>query len=109
MSKFHFGQIVLINFPFVDSSEVKKRPALILLDTQDGDVIVSRITSQDAKSNFDAELKNWQNAGLLLPSIVRIHKIATIEKKLIEKVLGTLDKSDKIKVEKKIKDLWKFD
>jgi len=108
MSKFHFGQIVLINFPFVNTSEVKKRPALILIDTHDEDVIVSRITSQDAKSDFDVEITHWQKAGLLLPSIARIHKIATIEKKLIERVLGSLDKSDKLKVEKTIKDLCKF-
>jgi mRNA interferase MazF len=92
----------------VDSNEIKKRPALVLIDTEGEDLIVSRITSQLSKSKFDVEIFNWQKAGLLLPSFVRLHKIATIEKNLIDKVLGKLDKNDRLNVRKKINTLWKF-
>ncbi len=51
MNEFRFGEIVLIRFPFSDSSEAKKRPALILKDTEDGDVIVNRITSKIKDTN----------------------------------------------------------
>ncbi len=109
MSDFYFAQIVLINFPFVGSNEIKKRQALVLIDTKDEDLIVSCITSQPSKSNFDVEVINWQKTGLLLPSFVRLHKIATIEKKLIERVLGNLDKNDKLNVQERINALWKID
>jgi len=34
MIEYKFGDIVLIHFPFSDSSETKKRPALIIKDTK---------------------------------------------------------------------------
>ncbi len=46
VNKAEFGDIVLLEFPFTDGQQSKKRPALVLLDTQDGDMIVCRITSK---------------------------------------------------------------
>jgi len=109
MTNFYFSQIVLIHFPFVDSNEIKKTTRLVLIDTKDEDLIVSRVTSQLSKSRFDVEIINWQKAGLLLPSFVRLHKIATIEKKLIKRVLGDLDRNDKLNVQERINALWKIE
>jgi mRNA interferase MazF len=39
-------------------------------------------------------IQNWQEAGLLLPSVARIHKLATLEKRLIERRLGSLAPED---------------
>lgn len=40
MSKLKRGQIVLVRFPFVDEGKTKLRPALVLEDTLDDDVLV---------------------------------------------------------------------
>ncbi len=44
MTKLNRGQIILIKFPFVDDNLSKIRPALILEDTIDDDIIICRIT-----------------------------------------------------------------
>jgi len=49
MDHLKFGQVVLLRFPFTDGITFKRRPALIITDSGDGDVIVCRITS---KSGF---------------------------------------------------------
>lgn len=45
MDSFSFGDIVLLKFPFTDSKSFKRRPALIINDFNDDDIIVCRITS----------------------------------------------------------------
>jgi len=86
-----FGEVILLSFPFSDGTHKKKRPALVLKDLKDGDIIVSRITSQQYSSDFDLEISDWKNCGLKLPSVIRFHKIATLEKTLVYKVLGQID------------------
>lgn len=86
-----FGDIVLLKFPFSDGGKSKKRPALVLADTEDEDVIVCRITSKLYDSDFDFEIKDWQKCGLKLPSVIRLHKIATLEKSLIDQKIGKID------------------
>ena len=81
------GTVVLVKFPFTDGSGAKKRPALVLLDTNDQDVLLARITTQSSVSPCECELADWSKAGLKAPSFVRLHKLATLEKKLIERSL----------------------
>lgn len=106
METYRPGEVVLLSFPFADAEGAKRRPALILLDTGDEDTIVSRVTSQSSRGRFDVELAGWREAGLLLPSVVRVHKLATIEKRLVERKLGALTPSDWLRVKSKIQELW---
>ena len=99
MSELKFGDIILIKFPFTDLSGAKKRPALVLHDTNDNDIIICRITSQAKESDFDIEITDQQRAGLKLSSIIRLHKIVTIEKTLVDKKMGTLCPADAKSVE----------
>lgn len=105
---FKTRDIVLLSFPFSSGEILKKRPALILLDTGDNDVIVSRITSKKYNSTFDISITELKVSGLLLPSVVRLHKIATLEKNLITKKLGRLGNSDFNELKKRIRQLWKI-
>jgi mRNA interferase MazF len=106
MPNYQPGEVLLLSFPFVNAAGSKRRPALVLIDTGDEDIIVARITSQAAQTELDIKLAEWQQAGLLRPSIVRIHKIATLEKRLVERKLGTLTQNDWKKVKDKIQQLW---
>ncbi len=105
MAKLELGDIVLLNFPYTDGISHKKRPALVIADTQDGDVVLCRITSQQKTTTYDIEIKNWKHAGLILPSIIRLHKIATLEVSLIERKLGSLHKADFHKLKDVIKNI----
>jgi mRNA interferase MazF len=106
MASYRPSEIILIGFPFTGSPTVKKRPALVLLDTGDADLLVARVTSQIARTPFDIEIVEWKRAGLALPSIVRLDKLATLEKAQVERKLGTLIRSDWNQIRAKIKEMW---
>jgi len=91
MSKIEAGSIVLLKFPFTDGVGFKRRPALVLKDCEDGDILVCRITSKIYDSKYDIYLKDWLRYGLKLPSVVRIHKMATLEMDLIETIMSKID------------------
>src|SRR5215469_5926315 len=93
MDKIETGTIVLLKFPFADGINYKRRPALLLKDLGDGDVLVCRITSKIYKSKYDIFLDDWLKFGLKLPSIIRVHKMATLEKDMIETIMGQIDKT----------------
>lgn len=95
MERLIFGDIVLLRFPFTDGKSFKKRPALIINDFDDGDIIVCRITSQIYETKNDYYLDIWSDAGLKLPSVVRVHKIATLDRGLVAAKLGKLDEISK--------------
>jgi mRNA interferase MazF len=85
------GDIVLVHFPFSNLKRTKKRPALILFDTAD-DVTLCFITTQFKwQSQFDFDISPSSINGLKKTSLVKLTKIATIEKSLIIGLLGKLD------------------
>ena len=100
------GDVVLLSFPFTDMEGSRRRPALVLMDTGDEDIMVARVTSQATRDQFDTELTEWESAGLLIPSIVRVHKLATVRRRLVDRRLGTLGANDWTRVRELIRQLW---
>jgi len=47
MTNYNFGDIILLKFPHVDLQYASKRPAIVLYDSGDKDVLVARITTQE--------------------------------------------------------------
>ena len=92
------GDVLLVSFPYAGDAQSKNRPALVILDTGDADVVVARVTTQIHRSPFDVPVAGWQAAGLLAPSSVRIHKLATLEKSLVRRRLGSLEAPDRQRV-----------
>jgi len=95
VDKLNFGEIVLLKFPFTSGKTFKKRPALIINDFEDGDIIVCRITSQIYNTKNDIYIENWEKSGLRLPSVIRVHKLATLKKDMVEIVMGKISNSSK--------------
>lgn len=84
------GEIVLIPFPFTDLTEVKNRPALILISTE-SDVTVSFITTQIKwQQKDDVRLEPNEINGLKKTSLIRLSKLTTIDKELVIGKLGSL-------------------
>ncbi len=114
MTKSEPGEIVLVQFPFVEIQSVKQRPVLILKTTlfqKDNSLhTVSMITSQvnGMKIEGDYRIQNWQEAGLLHPSIIRLSKVATVDGILIKKSLGKLSKADMDILKKLFSGLFAF-
>ncbi len=92
------GDLLLVDFPFTVSGQAKPRPALVIIDTGDADVLLARVTTQARSTTYDVPLADWQQAGLLAPSIVRLHKLATLAKARIRRQLGTLGIRDRQQV-----------
>ena len=65
MTNFQVGDLVLVEFPFTVSGPGKPRPALVILDTGDADVLVARVTTQAQTTAWDVLISGWQQAGLL--------------------------------------------
>ena len=102
---YQFGEIVLLQFPFTDFKGFKKRPALVIYDDIGNDIVVCRITSQAKESDLDITIEDWSTSALKLPSIVKLHKIATIQKSLIDRKMGVLSIKDLAAITARIKSL----
>ena len=89
---------MLVAFPLTGGGQVKRRPALMVLDNGDSDVVVARVTTRLYQTTFDVALADWQSAGLLAPSVVRLHKLATLERALVDRRLGRLSTADRTRV-----------
>ena len=103
MPSYSFGDVVVLPFSYTDLRSEKRRPALVLLDSGDGDILVARITSKISASPYDVIIGGWKEVGLIVPSNVRLHKLLTIEKDHVIKKLGKLSADDL----KKIRDIFR--
>lgn len=87
------GDIVLVNFPFTDFTSSKYRPDLVL-GSVDRDVTVCFITTQVVhQSPVDFLINASENNGLKKASLIKVNKIATLDKILIKGLLGKIDKT----------------
>jgi len=95
------GEVVLVRFPFTEVAAAKKRPALVLSRTARAPryalVTLAMITSQVEALDFqgDVLLADWEEAGLLHPSLLRMAKVATVDEELIDKPIGRLSRADR--------------
>ena len=102
MTNYEFGEIILIDFPQPDSASRKRRPALVVLDINDADIILAPITTKERTGQGDYKLRGWKSSGLLRESWVRLAKIACLGKQDITRRLGQLSEHDK----KGLSKLW---
>lgn len=102
------GDIVLITFPFTDLSGEKLRPAVVLF-TSRLDVTVCFITTKmHWQESTDILIEPSESNGVLKESLIRLSKIATLEKTLIAGLLGTLSPQDIISLNLRLKALFKL-
>ena len=92
------GDMVVTHFPFSDLKSVIKRPALVLVNLEEKDIILCQITKIERKdkNNIQLSQEDLKFGNLKLKSFIRPSKLFTLEKSLISYKLGTL-KDNKIK------------
>jgi len=98
MNRLSFGDILLLRFPFHDGKVYRKRPAFLIKSTNDGDIIVCRVRAGSHRSRYDIYLDEWDKYGVMLPSVVRVHKIATLGKDMLELKIGRVNNPVKERV-----------
>jgi mRNA interferase MazF len=107
MTTYDFGTVALMNFPHTNLQQSAKRPALVVFDEGDDDVVVARITSQPQTGKHDVEITNWRQVGLLFQSWVRAGKLATLEKATIQRVIGKLAPNECAAIKNILQDMFK--
>jgi mRNA interferase MazF len=106
------GDIILVPFPFSEASLAKKRPALILSVGETGKsfslLTVAMISSQveGPKLVGDVLLADWADENLLHPSLLRLSKVATIDRALLLSKLGTISRRDFTTARKEFKKVY---
>lgn len=107
------GVIILVPFPFTDLSENKVRPAVVLsCDMRGEDIVVAFISSQKQRKPHALDIAiahsdtMFSTTGLKTDSIIKIGKIATLDKKIILGEIGHIHKDTEREIDKKIKVLF---
>ncbi|MBT4288310.1 MAG: type II toxin-antitoxin system PemK/MazF family toxin [Deltaproteobacteria bacterium] len=105
--------VVVVPFPFTDSSKTKRRPALVLSQKTEftnkvDHSVLAMITSQKNDPwPLDVTIKNKIQSGLTASSVVRM-KIFTLDNRFILRKIGHLSKSDQTKVKKSLSSLFDY-
>lgn len=94
------GDIVLVRFPFTDLSQTKLRPAVVLwASSASQDITLCFISSQNVDHTEQGEFvldkadSEFSQTGLKVTSKVRVTRIATLERQLLQRRLGKLGAS----------------
>src|SRR5687767_14930129 len=91
------GEIVLTRFPFTDLTGSSVRPALVISPGLIGDdlvlvgissVVRGNITTTDLR--VDAQHADFAGTGLRVTSVIRLHKLVTVEYTVVARRLGML-------------------
>lgn len=101
------NKIYLIPFPFNDINSSKVRPALVLTEPigKYQEVIIAYISSQINNYTEPSDIffeNNYLELGLIVPSVLKLHKIVTVPKTSLLKQLGSLTLELEKEVENKI-------
>ena len=103
------GEIILIPFPFTDLTGNKLRPTVILIETS-LDLTVSFITTQlQWQETTDILLAPAATNGIKAPSLVRLSKIATVDRSLSVGKIGYLTPEEIMQLNHKLKILLQLD
>lgn len=98
------GDIWIAEILFTSGSASKKRPVIILwLDAQD--VIVAAVTSASPRSVTDVILRDWQQSGLRVASVVRLARLDCLEQSLLIARIGHISQADA----QQLIDVWSSD
>ena len=90
---FNAGDVVLTQIQFIDTFEIKVRPAVILFE-EFNNVVVAGITSNKDMKGVSLTKKE----GAAKDSVIKLNYIFTVSRTMIEKVLFSLSREKKNKV-----------
>lgn len=91
------GDVALVPFPYTDLSSRKQRPALVLTpasyNRHHADVLAAYVTSRRQESRWVVRVDDTDLAHGRFPrtSWVRADKLATLEQRLVRRVVARLD------------------
>lgn len=110
------GKIVLVPFPFDDLSSKKVRPAVCLTDeiAPYRHLVLAFITSKlsPTVSATDLELNaadaDFATTGLKVPSTIRLHRLLTVSRVMVQRELGQLSVRQQRAVDEALRRLFRL-
>ncbi len=103
------GDIILIPFPFAESTQKKVRPAVVITETDDKykDIVVSAVSSIVPSKFSKREIVLYPNKtnNLKVKSLVKIDRIVTLKNEDKIAVLGKLSTTELSEFKEKFQDL----
>ena len=91
------GDIIIASFPFTDLKNSKRRPAVVLaVNSRPDDVVMAFISSvvPTHLGPYDILLSpsdaDFSQSGLKVSSVVRLNKLATVDRRLLTRRIGFL-------------------
>lgn len=108
----HFD-VVVVPFPFTDSAQTKRRPALVLSQSKNFNSkiehsVLAMITSQKNEPwPLDCPIKDKKQSGLTAPSVIRM-KLFTLDNRFIIRKIGHLSNEDQNHVKQSLKMLFEY-
>lgn len=111
---FQSRKIVLVPFPFTDLSAEKVRPAVIVSspryahDTVTVVFVSSVLPSKLLPTDLiiDSHSRSFNKTGLKQTSLIRVHKLATLDARIILGEIGELSLADYRQLQHKLKLLF---
>nr|MDO8088705.1 type II toxin-antitoxin system PemK/MazF family toxin [Candidatus Sigynarchaeum springense] len=108
MARFTKGDIVIVNFPYTDQTDFKRRPALIIIVPPGNNVVIVQITSQDRGPYPIPIIQADLTTGTLnQQSYVQPDVIVTVNESIIYGKAGSLKQKKMDEVINKIVELLK--
>lgn len=94
------GDVILVNFPYSDLTQVKRRPALVVqsdtVRNEHAQVIVAKISSNTARASRPGRVLVRRSdplargTGLRTDSVIAADHLATIHPSLIARAIGAI-------------------
>lgn len=89
------GDVIIVDFPFADLSDVKKRPALVISQLNRDDAIVCQITTQNSSDGYSIALTtdDFVTGRLNHPSNIRPNRLFTVDTNIVDRVVGRINQA----------------
>lgn len=103
--RYEKGDVVVLLFPYTDMKAIKTRPVLVIAHPRGTNVIVSQITSQQARNDEYAVSLNEQDfaeGSLPRASFVKTNMIMTLAGDMILAKTGVVNKEKMKDIENKL-------
>ena len=95
MGRFVKGEVVVVPFPFTDSTQWKPRPALVVVQLTGNDSILCAIMTPRRSDRYSIPLGNtdFQDGQIDHVSIIRPNRLFTADDRRIIKPIGKLNQN----------------
>lgn len=96
MNKTALYELYSAYFPFLESSEQKIRPVIVISKPygEYKSIAVVPVTSKAKLEPVDVAISDWHDAELTGPSVARVHRLTTILQSRLAAKIGTLEAKD---------------